>query len=125
VLAVAALVDAVARRHRRLAAPLRPVLAMHRAHADLLAGADPGASASPTGPSSSPHGAPSSAVRSPRRPGPALALVLRTEATATDRLIGWAVEARSGVFARLLAGMAAGVAQQVAVLPPSVPRGRP
>lgn len=130
VLAASALVEAVVARHRRLRADLRPVLAMHRAHADLLSRAAPPASTSGSSPSSSPStgasaAAPAPAAHAPRRPGAALALVRRTEATTGDRLTGWAVEARSGTFARLLAGMAAGVAQQVAVLPTSVSGGRP
>jgi hypothetical protein len=42
------------------------------------------------------------------------ARVLRREERAQRRLADWAVEARSGALARLLASMSAGVAQQLA-----------
>lgn len=106
VLASSALVTAVADRHPRLDATLRPLLALHRSHAEVLAGA------APDRPEASPP-----PTRAPRRRARALELVRSAEATTQTRLEGWAMDARSGAFARLLGSMAAGVAQQRSLLP--------
>lgn len=104
--AALALVEAVARRHRRLRPHLGALARMHRTHRDLLAEAAPDTDA-PAVPR----------VRTPAHPARALALVRSHEDTSRRRYVGWALEARSGAFARLLAGMSAGVAQHVSVLP--------
>lgn len=110
VLATAALLEAVAQRHQRLAPALQPVLRVHRAHAEVLAGAAP---EDPT--ASTPSG------RSPRTAAKALALVRSTEESTQNRLSGWALDARSGTFARLLGSMSAAIAQQYSTLPTKVP----
>ncbi len=92
------------RHHPALAGPLAGLLAMHRAHLVALERAVPRSSSPP-----------------PPRTGPAVphsearALVaLRTAERPTQTtLAGLAQRARSGDFARLLASMAAAVAQQV------------
>ena len=78
---------------------------MHRRHQEILdeAAADPVTPSTP-------------AVRPPRRATAALALVRTTEDVTRGRFEAWALDARSGSFARLLAGMSAAVAQQVEVL---------
>lgn len=110
VLATAALLDAIAQRHRRLAPALEPLVRVHRAHADVLAGAAP--EDPPTRPPSG---------RSPRTAAKALALVRSTEESTQNRLEGWALDARSGTFARLLGSMAAAIGQQYSTLPTRVP----
>jgi hypothetical protein len=108
--AALAVVEAVAQRHRRLRPTLDPVATVHRAHRDVLADAAPEVAAT------------SPAATAPARPADALALVRRTEEATRTRLERWALDARSGTLARLLAGMAAGVSQQVSVLPERPPR---
>ena len=103
--ATLALVEAVARRHPRLATQLDPVAAMHRRHQEIL----DEAAADPVTPSAR-------SVRPPRRATAALALVRTTEDVTRGRFEAWALDARSRSFARLLAGMSAAVAQQVEVL---------
>lgn len=110
VLATAALLDSVAQRHQRLATTLQPLIRVHQAHADALAGAAP-QDPTPTTPTS----------RSPRQISRALALVRSTEETTQSRLSGWALDARSGTFARLLASMSVAIAQHSSTLPDQVP----
>ena len=96
-------------RHRRLAATLAPLVGVHRAHDRLLAGA-----------TSRPR-PPRTPVPVPGERGRALELLHAQEATLQRRLAELAQDASSGAVARLLASMAAAVAQQAAVLPS--PRG--
>lgn len=109
VLATATLLEAVAQRHQRLAPALQPLVRLHRAHAEVLAGAAP--EDPPTRPPSG---------RSPRTAAKALALVRSTEESTQNRLGGWALDARSGTFARLLGSMAAAIGQQYSTLPTKV-----
>ena len=104
-----AFVEAVLRRHPSLRADLREVAAMHRTHRDELT-----AAASDAGRPGAPG------VPVPRRASAALALVRATEETTRGRYQGWALEARSGAFARLLASMSAAVGQRLSVLPDGV-----
>jgi hypothetical protein len=93
-----ALVTAAADRRPALAPALAPLAALHRAHRDALPAREPAATAPDVG-------------------GPARAVaeqVLRREAQARERLADWAVAARSGGLARLLASMSAGVAAHLA-----------
>lgn len=99
--ALALLVDATGRAHRRLAAPMRSLHALHLAHLDVL-GAEP-----PTGTTHRSRGDDDAALRE----------VTRREQHLQSRLVGDAVSARSGQLARVLACMSAGVAQRVALLP--------
>jgi hypothetical protein len=108
--AALAVVEAVGQRHPQLRPAVEPVAAVHRAHRDVLADAAPEVAA--TSPSAT----------APTRPARALALVRSTEETTRTRLEGWALDARSGTLARLLAGMAAGVSQQASLLPERPPR---
>lgn len=100
--AVLALVEAVAAQHPSLRARLTPLAAMHRAHHDLLLGAAEDAEAD-----SAPQ------VPVPARPPAAMRLLRSTEETTRGRYQGWALEARSGAFARLLASMSAAVGQRL------------
>lgn len=109
-LATTALLASVSQRHPRLRPVLAPVTAVHREHVAVLAGAAPEI-ADPGTPSTLP----------PNRIGAALALVRSTEETTQTRLAGWALEARSGTFARLLASMAGALAQQRSQLPAKAP----
>lgn len=95
-----ALVTALS-RHRRMAAPLAPLLALHTAHRAALE-VDGTAAETPAPPSLS--GA----------PGELWTLLLARERTLQHRLAAAAVEASSGTLARLLASMSAGTAAHVA-----------
>ncbi|WP_240617458.1 hypothetical protein [Nocardioides speluncae] len=101
-------VRAAANRHVGLAQALAGLVAMHEAHHALLAdsGADQDPSTSPSAP-----------VTAPPSSGEALSRVTTSERKLAQRLEDWAVNARSGQFARVLASMAASVAQHVSVLP--------
>ena len=105
-----ALVTGVGARFPALAAPMRALGDLHDAHREALdAGSD-------TGPDTGPV-----TGRSPAKaysgPADALLRVRSRERVAQRRLSDWAVAARSGALARLLACMSAGVAQQLVVLP--------
>jgi hypothetical protein len=108
------LLEATGRRHRDLSAQLAPVVAAHKAHADLLADAVPeGVSVSPS-PTPGPRSPGRHAV--PRSRAGGLAEVVEAEqqlATVTKRQ---AFRAESGAFARLLGSMAAAAAQSAAAL---------
>lgn len=103
-------VRAAAERHVGLAQSLAGLIAMHEAHHALLAnsGADSGGD---------PSGSPSESVTAPPASGQALSRLTASERKLGRRLEGWAVAARSGQFARVLASMSASVSQHVAVLP--------
>lgn len=99
------LADATGRRHVGLSGPCRQLVAMHRQHDGLLRTA-----ASTDSP----------ATRRPavaRRSALALSELRAAEEQCRVQLARFAGEARSGVFARVLASMSAGVAQQLALLP--------
>lgn len=99
------LVGATRRRHR----PLRGRLAdLQRAHRAQLAVLDPDGVGVP----------PARRPRVAADPAAALASVLREEERLQRRMVTWAVAADSGALARLLAAVAAGAAQQVALLAP-------
>jgi hypothetical protein len=97
-----AVVSAVRRGHPSLWGPLRPLAALHRAHAGVLDAPDDDQPDAQT--------ARGDVVA-------ALARVRRVEARLQSRLTGLAGRAGSGELARLLAGMGAGVAQHLAALP--------
>jgi hypothetical protein len=83
---------------------LAPLIAMHQAHAQALADAVPSGSPSP------------SVAGTVVPPAPGLARARQVEADAHDRLVALAQRAQSGQLARLLASMAAGISQRLAVL---------
>lgn len=96
-----ALVTAVRTAHPGLRRGLDPLVALHRAHGQVLT--DTGAGAPPSSP-----------VPVPRSPGEALRQVRAREQGLQLDLAGWSVAARDGALARLLAVLSAGVAQQLA-----------
>lgn len=104
-------VRAAAERHVGLAQSLAGLIAMHEAHHALLA--DSGADSDDGDASDSP----SESVTAPPASGQALSRLTASERKLGRRLEGWAVSARSGQFARVLASMSASVSQHVAVLP--------
>jgi hypothetical protein len=106
--AALALVTALS-RHGRMATPLAPLLALHTAHRDALAGDD-----TPTEtPTETPTGTPAPPSLS-GAPGELWTMLLARERTLHRRLAVSAVEASSGTLARLLASMSAGIAAHVA-----------
>lgn len=102
--AALALVAALS-RHRRMATPLAPLLALHTAHRAALAG-DERASATP--------GETPAPPTLSGTPGELWTMLLAREGTLQRRLAAAAVEASSGTLARLLASMTAGIAAHVA-----------
>lgn len=100
-----ALVVTVGARYPRLRGAMRPLAALHEAHAEALEDAGPDGPAEVPGPEV--EGAASSA----------LARVRLEEARLRRRLAAWSVQAGSGSFARLLASMSAGVAAHLADVP--------
>lgn len=97
-------VTSTGERHPALVARLAGLLEMHRAH--LAAVVD----AVPDGVKTTASGAPYAV---PPRPAPALVQLTRTEQALHDSLIGLAIRAESGAFARLLGAMAASVSQRL------------
>lgn len=96
-----------AARHTALAPRLAGLLAAHQAHLDALVDAVPdGVDTSTTG----------AAYDVPVRPSLALTRLADAERTLHDGLVGLAMRAQSGTFARLLGSIAAAVSQQLAVL---------
>jgi hypothetical protein len=90
-------------RHPALATRLAGLLAMHRAHLDAVVDAVPDGvdtSASPD------------AYVVPARPARALVQLTAAERSLHDGLVGLAMRAESGAFARLLGAMAAAVSQR-------------
>jgi hypothetical protein len=80
---------------------------MHQAHLDALVDAVPdGVDTSAAGP----------AYVVPARPARALTGLTANERSVHDSLVGLALRARSGAFARLLGSMAAATSQQLHVL---------
>ena len=98
-----AVVSAARHGHPTLRPVLRPLLALHRVHADLLEEGDTAGTPDP--------------VVAPGDPAAALTQVRRSEGRLQRRLTGLAVRASSGELARVLAAMGAGVAQHLASLP--------
>lgn len=94
-----ALVSGLHRRQPALRPSLEGLLAMHTAHRDVLV--EPGL---PTPSPRAPRGAPDELW----------SLLVSRERIARKRLAGWAVDARSGTLARLLASMSAGIAAHLA-----------
>jgi len=99
-----AAVTATGQRHAGLAARLAGVLAAHQAHVARLVDSVPdGVDTSGT----------ATAYVVPERPAAALAQLRATEQSLHDGLVGLAMRARSGPFARLLGAMAAATSQQL------------
>jgi hypothetical protein len=97
-------------RHPAIAPKLAGLLAAHRAHLDAVVDAVPdGVDISPdTG----------SAYVVPAGPVRAVTQLITTERALHDGLVGLAMRAESGPFARLLGAMAAALSQQLEVLAP-------
>lgn len=91
-------------RHAGLAPRLAGLTAMHRAHLDAVV------DAVPDGVDTTATGAP---YVVPARPAAALTQLATTEQSLHDGLVGLALRAQSGPFARLLGAMAAAVSQQL------------
>lgn len=106
-LAAGATLAATTAAHPALTTPLAGLVAAHRAHVEALTAAVPERV--------DVTAAPDPVVVPPSR-GAALAAVRTTEATLQDKLVGLALRAESGPFARLLGTMSAAVSQQLAVL---------
>jgi hypothetical protein len=104
--AVRAAVDGTLSRFPESRARLAPLGQMHRAHEKSLADAVP--------PRARPSAAPAP-YAVPRKRDVALDRLATREQRLHDTLGGLALRAQSGDFARLLASMGAGVAQQLAV----------
>jgi hypothetical protein len=98
-------VTATSEKHPTLAARLTGLVEAHRAHLDALT------DAVPKGVDTTPATAAPYAV--PARPARALSQLTATERSLHDDLIGLALRAESGPFARLLAAMAAALSQQL------------
>lgn len=97
-------VTSTGERHPALASRLAGLLATHRAHLDAVVHAVPhGVDTSATG----------AAYAVPARPAVALTRLTAAEQSLHDGLVGLALRARSGPFARLLGSMAAAVSQQL------------
>jgi hypothetical protein len=105
--AVRDLVQASTRRHPQLVAPLQGLLDMHAAHLDALVDAVP--DRVDTSGSAEPPAVPG------RRPV-ARKRVLARERALQQQLVGFALRAQSGPFARLLGATSASVSQHLAVL---------
>lgn len=103
------LVSTLSDRSPRLRAPLAGLLAAHTAHRAVLA-QDEDAEDEDAGPP---------AVTVPRGdPAELWAMVVPRERQAGARLADWAVAARSGALARLLASMSAGISAHLAAAVP-------
>lgn len=102
-------IEATVRRHANLGKGLHGALVVHRSHVQLLAGAVEGVDA---------RGGRTRRPRVPASGGDAVAALVRAERTLEAAHVDTAVRADSGVFARVLAGMAAAAAQQAVLLGP-------
>lgn len=102
-----ALLTATAGAHPRLRDRLGPLEACHRAHLEVLGRVDDAAPG--TDPSAAPTPAPSPGSAGGSTPPRALRRVVSRETALADELLHLAGSADSGVLARLLATMAAGV----------------
>ena len=92
-------------QHPGLAAKLSGLLETHRAHLTALVDAVPdGVDTTPT---------PGTPYAVPPAPAAALTQLAATEQTLHDELVGLALRAESGPFARLLGAMAAALSQQL------------
>lgn len=103
---VALAVTGTGERHPALAATLAGLRATHAAHLDAVVDAVPDG----VDPSSAGSGAPDTV---PARPARALAQLVAAERSLHDTLVGLALRAESGPFARLLGAMAAALSQQL------------
>ena len=104
--AVRTAVEETLRRYPVARARLAPMVELHRAHEKTLVDAVPDRAES--SPSPTPYAV-------PRRRAAALRVLTPREQQLHVALDGLALQAESGEFARLLASMGAGIAQQVAV----------
>jgi hypothetical protein len=96
-------------RHPQLGSRLAPLITMHQVHLDAVVRAVPdGVDTSAAGP----------AYVVPARPAAAVAGLVAAERSLHDGLVGLALRAESGPFARLLGSMAAAVSQQIRGLAP-------
>jgi hypothetical protein len=103
--AAQAAAESTGERLAAIAPKLAGLLAVHRAHLGAVADAVPdGVDTSPD------TGTP---YQVPARPARALAQLVATEHKLHDGLVGLALRAESGAFARLLGSMAAAVSQQL------------
>jgi hypothetical protein len=102
-----AAVARISERHAGLAPRLTGLLATHRAHLDAVVDAVPDRVDTTTD---------EAAYDVPSRPQRALAELIGAERTLHDELVGLALRAESGAFARLLGAMAAAVSQQLRVV---------
>ena len=99
---------ATGEQHPGLAAKLSGLLETHRAHLAAVVDAVPdGVDTTPT---------PATTYAVPPAPAAALTQLAATEKTLHDELVGLALRAESGPFARLLGTMAAALSQQLKVL---------
>ena len=106
--ALLALVARTQAAHAALGPPARPLVTLHSTHLTLLDGELPVTDLT------------ESAPRPKARSRAASAALRSRERRLQSRLVDWSVDADSGALARLLASMAAAVAQQLAVWPASV-----
>jgi hypothetical protein len=98
-------VTSTGQQHPALAPRLADLLVVHRTHLAALAKAVPDGVDVTSG-SSAAH-------QVPARPAAALSSLVTTETALHDGLVGFALQAESGPFARLLGSMAAAVSQQL------------
>jgi len=103
--AAQAAVVSTGERHPAIAPKLAGLLATHRAHLDAVV------DAVPDGVDTSPGTGTPYVV--PARPARALTQLVTTEHALHDGLVGLALRAESGAFARLLGAMSAAVSQQL------------
>jgi hypothetical protein len=101
IVAAAALVEALGRRHGSLRQPLAALVRVHDAHLEVLGSREQ-------------HGR---RPRHTRNASDALALIRKRELRHQRLLADRAQSAQSGRLARLLASMSAAIAQQLTVLP--------
>lgn len=106
-------IERTLRRHPQLRAATRSALVTHQAHVRLLRG---------TGPRSTNRTRPFIELPAvPRRPEPALAVLVQSEARLSADHVTTAMAARSGALARVVASMAAASAQLEQVLAQASP----
>lgn len=116
------LISASQERHPRLARLLGPLLTAHDAHASLLAEAAPDDESEQPSPSATPES--DRRTRVARNPARAVDDLVRAERALVVATKRHAFRARSGAFARVLAGMAAAAAQNATLLESASAPGR-
>jgi hypothetical protein len=104
-------IELTTRRHPSLRRHVREALIVHRSHVELLQKAGDGQRSGAA--SATPH---HGEVRVPAAPRTAVAALVRAEQSLERSQATAALKADSGVFARVLAGMAAAAAQQAVLL---------